>query len=248
MRGRLEARKRSRGFVLAEFAMTCGIGAMVLSVLPAFYMASTGVFGRETSELGAREQAEMTIHRVKKELRNSRSTTVSTDGRTLTLVLPEVSGEAASEESTTVFNSQGGLVDGDRVRYYYQSESGSSGGSIYRDVTHSDGSTETPKLVAEHVYPQLNPIGSGATKPIFSYDGAKRTVTVTVTAGEPKPSTASFAATSTDPKCSRHGTALVRVATASHSEGVVMCSQCQSAGDATCQLATYQATLLLRNR
>jgi len=230
--------------------MTCAIGGMVLSVLPAFYMASTKVWQRETGEIGAREQADMAIQRMKKELRNSRSTSISADGRTLTLVLPAVSGTYSSADSTTVFDSQGRLVDGDRVEYFYQSHTGSIGGSIYRRVTAADGTTESPKLVAEHVYPQFNPLYSGTSTslPVFSYDSGKRTVTVTVTAAEPRPSTTTFAAVRNDPVCSKHRVSLVRVATASHPEGVIVCPVCNGSDTATSDVVTYQATLLLRNR
>jgi hypothetical protein len=237
--------------VLAEFTMSCAIGGLVLSVLPAFYLASTKLYRRETSEIGAREQAGLGIVRMKKELRNARSITVSPDGRTLTLVLPAVTGTWSSSESTAVFDSQGQLVNGDQVQYYFQSESGSTGGSLFRRVTHADASSESPRLVAQRVYPQLNPLrtsGGSGTWPVFAYDGARRTVTVSVTAAEPRPSTSTFEAKTRDPICTRHHTPLVRVATESHPEGVVRCSQCGASTVPSSEVATYQATLLLRNR
>jgi hypothetical protein len=150
-----------------------------------------------------------------------------------------------------VFDSQGQLVNGDQVQYYFQSESGSAGGSLFRRVTHADGASESPRLVAQHVYPLLNPLrtsGGSGTWPVFAYDSARRTVTVTVSAAEPRPSTSTFEAKTREPVCTRHHTALVRVATEGHPEGVVMCSQCRAGTVPSSDIATYQATLLLRNR
>jgi Tfp pilus assembly protein PilW len=243
-------RKLSRGVVLAEFAMSCAIGGLVLSVLPAFYLASTRLYQRETGEIGAREQTALGVMRMKKELRNARSTSISSDGRTLTLVLPAISGTWSSSESMAIFDSQGQLINGDQVQYYFQGDSGSTGGCLFRRVTHASGSTESPRLVAQHVYPQLNPLvtSGSSTRPIFAYDSAKRTVTITVTAAGPRPSTSTFEAKRRDPVCTRHGTPLVRVATTGHPEGVVMCSQCGASTVPSSEVATYQATLLLRNR
>ena len=242
--------RRPRGVMLAEFAMTCAIGGLILSVLPAFYMASAKLWQRETGEIGAREQADMAIQRMKKELRNSRSTAISSDGGTLTLVLPAVSGASTSQQSATVFNSEGRLVDGDRVEYYFQADSGSAGGSIYRRVTHPDGTGESPKPVANHLYPRLNPLRTAATAalPVFSYDTAKRTVTVTVTAAQARPTTGTFAPERGDPVCAKHGVSLVRVATSTHPEGLLSCYLCNGPAMATSEVVTYQATLLLRNR
>ena len=243
-------RKLSRGVMLAEFAMSCAIGGLVLSVLPAFYLASTKLYRRETSEIGARERAELSIVRMKKELRNARSTSISSDGRTLTIVLPAISGTWSSSESMAVFDSQGQLINGDQVQYYFQSDSGSTGGSLFRRVTHANGSSESPRLVAQRAYPQLNPLvtGGSGTRPMFAYDSAKRTVTVTVTAAEERLSNSTFETKMGDPICTRHGTALVRVATESCPEGVVRCSQCGASTVASSEVATYRATLLLRNR
>jgi Tfp pilus assembly protein PilW len=235
--------------MLAEFAVACAIGGMVLSVLPAFYLASTKLWQRESSEIGAREQSELAIVRVKKELRNARSTTISSEGKTLTLVLPAVSGSCSSAESTAVFNAEGQLIDGDRVDYYFQAQSGSAGGSILRRVTHSDGSSESPRPVADHVYPQLNPLrAGGGSLPVFSFNNLNRTVTVTVTASQPKASRGSFAAKEQDPRCARCGAALVRSATPSHPEGVITCTRCGARTLASAEVVTHQATLLLRNR
>lgn len=251
MRPVMRLRRFSRGLVLAEFTMSCAIGGLVLSVLPAFYLASTKLYQRETGEIGARDRAELGIVRMKKELRNARSTTISSDGRILTLVLPAVSGTWSSDQSTTVFDSQGQLTNGDQIQYYFQSDSGSTGGSLFRRVTHANGTSESPRLVAPRVYPQLNPLrtsGETGAWPIFAYDSAKRTATVTVTAAHERPSTSTFETKRRDPICTRHGTALVRVATDSRPEGVVRCSQCGASTVPSSEVATYQTRLLLRNR
>ena len=249
MRARSGLRRFSRGIVLAEFVVTCAIGGLVMSVLPAFYMASTKLWQRETGEIGAREQADLAIVRMKKELRNARSTNISGGGTILTLTLPALSGSRISTETTPLFNSEGQMINGDQVQYYYQSQSGSSGGTIFRRVTHSDASTESPRLVADHIYPQLNPLTSGGI-PVtpFRYDSAKRTVTVTLTAAGVRPSSTTFETKERDPMCTKHRSALTRVVTMSHPEGVVQCGQCGTQTVASADVATYQATLLLRNR
>ncbi|MFB3881759.1 MAG: hypothetical protein ACE149_10870 [Armatimonadota bacterium] len=241
-------RKLSRGVVLAEFAMTCVIGGMVLSVLPAFYLASTKVWQRETGEIGAREEADLAIVRMKKELRNARSTSISSDGLSMTLVLPALSGSRLSTETKPLFNSEGQLINGDQVRYYYQAQPGSAGGTVFRQVTHSNGTSEAPRMVADHIYPGLNPLASGVTVAPFRYDSTKRTVTVTLTAAGMHPSSTTFETQQRDPICTKHRIALTRVVTDGHPEGVVRCRECGTQTLASASVATYKATLLLRNR
>jgi len=113
----------------------------------------------------------------------------------------------------------------------------------------ANGTVKSPQLVAARICPSLNPLSEGTSnpKPAFEYDAVRRAVTVTITAAEPMPSSATFGAREAGARCKRDGGALVRVATSEHPEGEISCQICGSQAKPNAQIVTYQTQLMLRN-
>jgi len=244
---------RLRGAVLAEMVMAGVIGGLIMSVLPGFYFAYIKLWQRETGKLGAVGRADFVVRRIKREVRNARSVTVSSDGKGLTLVLPALTYDAGLGVTGSALDSEGRLVDGDRVCYYYVVDpngTGTAGGSIYRRLVHADGSEHAPRLVADQIYPQLNPLAASATSPapVFSYNATTRLVTVHVTTAEPRPTSGTLLPLDSDPRCARDSGQLVRVATSQHPEGVIQCSTCGTQVRPTAHIVSSSAQLRLRNK
>jgi len=242
----------SRGAVLIELIMTTIIGALLVSVLPSFYFAYIKLWRQETASLGASQQASRVIRRMKSDIRNSRSGVTSSDGSRLTLVMPALAYNAACQGMTVVIGADGSQINGDTVEYYFQQDpngTGSRGGNVYRQLTRADGTQKIPRLVADSVYPSLNPLSTstGSPLPVFYHDADKDTVIVAVTASEPKPSAGTFAPTSLEPICSRDGGDLVRVATDGKPEGAIHCTNCGARAKPGSELVTYRTEIRLRN-
>jgi len=254
----MPTRKRVRfhhswfGAVLAEGIMAVVVSSLVLSMLPGFYVAYVKLWQRETGKLGAAQRADFALERMKDDVRNARRAILSSDGRTLALTLPLRTYDASLNRAVNALDAQGQLVDGDSVHYYFVQDphsTGSTGGALYRRVVHADGTEEEPRLLAEHIHPELNPVDSGGTPaPLFACDSVLRTVAVTVTAAEPRPSSSTFAVRHLEPKCRACGESLVRVPTAEHAEGEVQCSQCGTDCRPTAEIVTYQTRRMLRNQ
>lgn len=238
-----------RGAVLIEIIMTTLIGALLLAVLPGFYLGYIKLWRQETSRLGAGDKATVVVRRIKTDVRNALSATVSSDGNGLSLVLPELSYDPEHHVMGAAVGEDGSLVHGQRVEYYFAAAAGSTGGSIYRRVTGADGAQLTQRVVTDSVYPQLNPLSSetGNPAPLFYWNMERRTVVITVTASEPRPSSSTFCSTSMEPICARDAAPLVRVATQDHPEGEVQCSECGRQVKPASELVTYRTELMLRN-
>jgi len=242
----------SRGAAIAECLMAMTVSALILSVIPAFYVTSVKLWQRDTGRLGAVAQANIVLYRMQDEIRNARRTVLSSDGTSVTLVLPTQAYDSSLGRKVNVLNASGSLTDGDQIRYYFALDphgTGSTGGAVYRRVTYAGGTQAPAQLVADRVYPHLNPRASGGSTPapVFAYDATLRTITVTITTAEPKPGTGTFAPREGDPQCRRCRAPLVRVPTLEHLEGEVQCSQCGSEVEPTAEVVSYQSKLLLRN-
>jgi len=253
MRARLRIHRPSFGAALAEGLVVIFISSMFLSVLPGFYLTYVKVWQREAAELGVVHSADFALRRMHDDVRNARNALLSSDGTTLTLTLPKKVYDSEFGRPINAVDAAGSLIDGDTVQYYFLQDpdgKGSAGGSLYRRVIHSDGTQEAPHLIAERLYPNLNPQDTGATDsvPLFAADSTLRTVTVVVTAAEPKPSSGTFAAPHQDPKCRRCHGDLIRVPTSDSLEGVIQCSQCDGDAESTAEIVTYRTQLLLRNQ
>jgi len=240
--------RRSRfGATLAEGILAVFISSMFLSVLPGFYLTSVKIWQREGSQLEAVRTADFAVRRMEEDVRNARRAVVSTDGRTLVLVLPARQYDATLGREVNVLDSNGYLQDGDLIQYYLQADTGSDP-VMYRRVVQSDGTVEEAQVVANHVQPQLNPLDTdGYTRPLFSFDDTQRTLSVVMTAAEPKASSGTFAPTHTTVTCTRDNGSLVRIATEEHPEGEVQCVVCGTDFRATAEMHTYETRFLLRN-
>ena len=247
------AMDRVRGTALCEWIMAMFISGLLFSVLPGFYFGYIKVWGRETSRLAGVERADLVLQRMQEEIRNARTATVSSDGTALGIVLPNRHYDAAVGRPVNDIDASGQLVDGDQVHYYFLADPGGTGadsGGFFRRVQRADGCWLSPRLITDEIHPELNPLAPGGSspRPIFAYDPTLRTVTTTVSAAEAKPSAGSFAPTAQQPRCSRDGGTLIRVATASHPEGEIRCSRCGTQVRPNVEMVTYQAQILLRNK
>jgi len=248
-----ETLARRRGAGLAEGLMAIVVSMLVLSVVPAFYRTSIELWQRETGRLGAVEKADLLLMRMQDDIRNARRANLSSDGRAMTVVLPARTYDTSLSHEVNVLDASGSLVDGNQIQYYFVLDpqgTGSQGGAIYRRLVRPDGTQGLARLVADRVYPQLNPRGSGTSSPapLFVYNATLRTVTVTITTAEPKPSNSGFAVRNPEPRCGRCGGALVRVPTTEHLEGEIQCSNCGGAVEPTSEIVTYQTQLMVRNQ
>ena len=249
----LRLRRSSFGATLAEGITAVGIAGMFLSIVPGFYFSSLKIWQRGTGRLGAVQRADFALRRTHDDIRNARAAVLSTDGTALALILPQKAHDAELGRSVNALDAEGSLTDGDIVQYSFTPDphgTGSRGGAIYRRVVHPDGTEEPPRLVADSIYPDLNPVDSdGANpQPLFSYDPDLREVTITVTAAEPKPSAGTFAARHPEPKCSRCGGELSRLPASGSSPGEIQCTACGSGAEPTAEIVTYQTQLMLRNQ
>ncbi len=236
------------GASLTEGIVVMVISTLFLSVLPGFHLAYVRIWQRESAKLGATQRADFALRRMQDDVRNARSVVVSSAGDSLTLVEPLRAYDATLNREVNVLTADDQLQDGDRISYYLAySASSNTGATMYRRITHPDGTIESPRKVAAFLHPELNTLHSGSVLPLFGYDSAHRTLTVTVTAAEPKPSTGTFAPTAADLKCSRDRGHLVRVAVDGHPEGAVRCVYCGAQVRPTAELVSYQARLALRN-
>lgn len=227
------------------------ISSMFLSVLPGFYLTSVKIWQRESSELEASGAANFALNRMVEDVRNARSCAVSADGKLVTLTLPLRAYDADLAREVNALDANGQLMDGDRVQYYYSTQAYATGnyeGNLYRRIIHVDGSSTAPRMVAAHLQPNLNPLeADGSTTPLFSFDAGTRTLSVTVSAAEMKPSTGTFGPTETVVRCTRDGSPLVRVATEAHPEGEIHCAECGADVRMSAEIASYSTQLLLRN-
>jgi hypothetical protein len=235
-----------------ELIMSTIVGGLLLAVLPTFYLAYIKLWRQETARLGASQQASQVVRTMKTDIRNARSIAVSSDGRTLTLVMPKLAMDPDLHVMSVVIGADGCQIDGDTVTYYFQQDpnhTGSRGGNIYRRVTLANGTQQTARLVADSIYPGLNPFPTGTESPapLFYHDEEKDTVLVAVTASEPKPSSGTLAAASLEPVCTRDGGALVRVAAEGYPAGAVRCSVCGARAVPATELVTYHTEIRLRN-
>ena len=230
MTAKLSHRNRSRlGATLAEGILSVLISSMFLSVLPGFYLTSVKIWQQESSELEAVRTADFALRRMEEDVRNARSVAISSDGTLVTLTLPLRAYDSTLGRDVNVLDSNGWLMDGDRIEYSITCDSTSDGDAVMRrGVVHADGTVEAPRIVANHIEPTVNPLDSstGCAVPVFAYDSDQRTLAVTVTAAEPKPSSGTFGPTQAVLKCSRDSGQLIRVATEEHPEGEIRCSIC----------------------
>ena len=252
MRSPLRLHRSSLGGSLAEGLVVMTIGVLFLSVLPGFYLTYVKIWQRETTEMGVVQRGDFALRRMHEDVRSARSALLSSDGTILTLTLPKKAYDAALGRNVNALDSQGQLIDGDKIKYYIVQDSYSVGGSaaaMYRRIIHPDGTAESPRIVADHLCPGLNPLdsGTGHPQPLFTYNPALHIVTVTVTAAELKPSTGTFAPTQSQVRCSRDHGSLVRVCTPHHPEGEIQCTICGTHARPTAGIQTYQTQLLLRN-
>jgi Tfp pilus assembly protein PilW len=133
---------RSRlGATLAEGIVAMFVSGLFLSLLPGLYLTGTRVWQRETSKLAASGSADFALQRMKDDIRIARRAVVSSDGSSLSLVLPMRSYDAALGCEANVIDEQGMLQDGNCVQYYLlaDSESASSGRTLYRRVVAPGG-------------------------------------------------------------------------------------------------------------
>lgn len=255
MRARMSRPGRSRlGATLAEGLVSLFISTIFLSVLPAFYQTSVQVWQRESSQLQARHTADFALKRMEEDVRNARSVTVSSNGLLVTLTLPLKAYDSDLGREVNVLDSNGWLLDGDQVQYYFSydvsSSSGSYEGAMYRRVIRADGTAASPQLVASHVQPAINPLdaSTGASVTMFGFDPDQRTLTVTVTAAEPRPSSGTFSPKDTLLTCARDGGQLYRVATEDHADGEIRCSMCGDQVRTNAEIVTCQTEFLVRNQ
>jgi hypothetical protein len=232
--------------------MTTVVGGLLLSVLPGFYFAYVNLWRQETARLGASQRSSFVVRRMKADIRNARNVAVSSDGTRVTLTMPMLVYDSDCQTMSVAIDAQGNQIDGDTITYYFEQDpngTGSAGGNIYRQVTRTSGTAETPRLVADLIYPSLNPLSAsaGTSMPLFYHDDDKDTVVVTATAAEPKPSGGAFAPASREPICTRDGGALARVATEEHPEGVIICAKCGAQVRPATELVTYRTEIRLRN-
>jgi Tfp pilus assembly protein PilW len=245
-------RRTSRGAMLAELIMSTVVGLLLLSVLPGFYFAYVRLWRQETARLGASQRSSFVVRRMKLDIRNARKAATSPDGTILTLTMPMLIYDSGCNVMGVAVAADGSQIDGDTITYYFERDpngTGSAGGNIYRQLTRASGTAQAPRLVADSIYPGLNPLSAttGSPLPLFYHDDAKDTVVVTVTASEPAPAEGTFAPASREPICLRDGGALVRVATESHPEGVVRCERCGDQVKPATELVTYRTEMRLRN-
>lgn len=249
----LRSNPRLRGVVLAEMLMASFITGLLFTVLPGFYFAYLKVWSRESSRMAGVERADIVLQRMEKEVRNARSLTLSSSGDALTILLPRQHYDASVGRPVNDVDDLGRLVDGDRIYYYYVTDphgTGGNEGGVLRRVQRADGTALTPKLIADQIHPQLNPLATGTStpRPVFAYNATLRTVAVTVAAAESKPSRGNFAPTRQAPRCSRDGGSLIRVATTQYPEGEIRCSRCGTRVQPNVEIVTHQIQLLVRNK
>jgi type II secretory pathway component PulJ len=246
----LRSNRRRRAAVLSELILAMFISSLIFTVLPGFYFTYVKIWSRESSRVESIAKATMVIQRMEKEVRNARGLSVSSDGRSLTIVLPKQRYDSSAGRLVNDVDQNGQLVDGDRVQYYVATNPDAPGTAFYRRVDRLNGTSTTPQLVAANIYPELNPLVSGTSsiQRVFVYNSTLRTVTVTATAAETRESVGSFAPTGQAPQCSRDHGALVRVATESRPEGEIRCSQCGPLVRPNAETVTHQIQLLARNK
>jgi hypothetical protein len=254
MGARVPRRKRSRlGATLAEGIVAVFISSIFLSVLPAFYQTSVKVWQRESSEMAVVQTADFAVKRMEEDVRNARSVSVSSDGLTVTLTLPLKAYDSDLGREVNVL-CDGWLVDGDQVQYYFVYDTSTSSysceGALYRRVILAGGAAESPVVIADHVQPTINPLNAstGSPLPIFSFDPVQRTLTVIVTAAEPKPSSGTFAPKQSYLTCARDGGQLYRIPTDEHPQGELRCSLCGEQVETSGEIVTYQTRYLVRNQ
>jgi Tfp pilus assembly protein PilW len=252
MNARTPRTRRSRlGATLAEGIVAMLISGLFLSVLPAFYQSSVKVWQRESSELSVAETADFALKRMEEDVRNARSVYVSTSGLEVVLTQPLQAYDSELGRKVNVL-ADGWLVNGDRVEYYFvhNTATGSTEGAIYRRVLDPDGVAGTAVVVADHIQPTINPLdaSTAAPLPVFSFDSVQRTLTVTITAAEPKPSSGTFAPTETLLNCARDGGQLYRVPTDGNPDGELRCSVCGEQLETSGEIVTYQTQFLVRNQ
>jgi hypothetical protein len=244
----------SRGVSIAEGLMVMVIGGILLSVLPGYYLTYVRIWQRETGRLGAIQRTDFALERIEEDIRNARGVTLSYDGASLSLTMPLRAYDATLDRDVNVLDEAlGTLSDGDQITYYFIQDpdgTGSSGGTIYRQVDPVDAAEEPARIVTQQIYPQLNPRGSsgGDPAPVFAYDTSLRIVTVTATAAEPLPSTGTFAPTRIEPTCRRCGSELVRVSTDESIAGEIQCPVCGDDARPTAEIVTYQTRFKVRNQ
>jgi len=233
--------------------MTVVIVSLILSVIPAFYFGYLKIWQTQTGQLGATTSGDFVLWRMQKEIRMARTVALSSDGKALTVLVPKQAFDTQLGSYVNALDSQGQLINGDQVRYYFVSDpypSGTNVGALYRQVIRADGTQGPARLVARRICPGLNPLteGTSTPKPIFAYDSGLRAVTVTLTVAEPDPSTGDFAVRYLQPKCTRDGGALVRVAIDGHPEGQVACTSCGNRVRPSAEIVASQTQFLIRNR
>jgi hypothetical protein len=227
------------------------VSLMFLSLLPGFYVTGIKVWQRERSKLTASGRADFALERMKEDTRTARSASVSSDGRSLSLVMPMRAYDSELGCEANVIDEQGFLQDGDCVQYFLldDSSSAASGSTLYRRVVAPSGTVRKSTALADHVHPELNPLDSstGAARAVFEYDEASLMLTVNITAAEPHASRGTFAPSESDVKCRQDGGGLIRAATHDSPEGEVHCSICGAEVKCNAQIAAYHTRMLLRN-
>lgn len=252
MKARTPRIRRSRlGATLAEGIVAMFIGTLFLSVLPAFYHTSVKIWQRETAELQVSQTADFVLERMEEDVRNARSVYVSYSGLEVVLTLPLQAYDSELGREVNVL-ADGWLVNGDQVEYYFVHNTVESSveGAIYRRVVDSGGTAGTAVMIADHIQPTINPLdtSTAAPLPVFSFDSVQRTLTVTITAAEPKSSSGTFAPKHMLLKCARDGGQLYRVPTDGNLEGELRCSVCGEQLETSGEIVTYQTQFLLRNQ
>ncbi len=254
MGARLPRARRPRlGATLAEGIVSVFISSLFLSVLPAFYQTSVKVWQRESSEMAVVQTADFAVKRMEEDVRNAKGVSVSSDGLTVTLTLPLKAYDSTLGREVNVL-SGGWLLDGDQIQYYFLPDTSTSSysceGALYRRVIPAGGAAESPILIADHVQPTINPLNTstGSPFPIFSFDSVQRTLTVIVTAAEPKPSSGTFAPKHSYLTCAKDGGQLYRIPTEDHPEGELRCSMCGEQVETSGEIVTYQTQYLVRNQ
>ena len=238
-----------KGAALAEVAVSAMVGALILSVLPAFSTGYVKLWQRETAELGAGEKAVHLVRRMKEDIRNARRVAVSDDGASVTIVLPALTYDSDHDCMVPAIGADGKMVDGDRVRYYLVEAAATGGGSVHREVIHADGASEATKVIVDSIYPRLNPFDpySGSPAPLFAYDSSLGSVSVTVTALEAAPSAGTFVAADSLPICRNDGGSMVRTQDLHSADGAIRCSKCGAPLDSDIHFDCSQTKLKVRN-
>jgi Tfp pilus assembly protein PilW len=249
---RMSRTKRSRlGATLAEGIVAMLISTLFLSVLPAFYHTSVRIWQRETAELQVSQTADFVLKRMEEDVRNARSVYVSSSGLEVVLTLPLKAYDSELGREVNVL-SGGYLVNGDQVEYYFVHNTAESSveGAIYRRVVDSGGTAGTAAMIADHIQPTINPLDTStyAPLPVFSFDSVQRTLTVTITAAEPKSSSGTFAPKDALLTCARDGGQLYRVPLDERPEGELRCSTCGGELETSGEIVTYQTQFLVRNQ